>query len=98
MIQNIMIQSFKDKRTATVGQGKMPKGFPANQFKRTRAMISALAAATVLADLRFPPGNHLEKLSGGRAGQHSVRINKQWRKCFKWTSHGPENVEFTDYH
>jgi len=76
----------------------LQKGFPADQFKRTRAMLTALNAATRLDDLRFPPGNHLEKLSGDRAGQHSVRVNRQWRICFTWTESGPEDVEFTDYH
>jgi toxin HigB-1 len=49
-------------------------------------------------DLRFPPGNHLEELKGDRAGQHSVRINGQWRICFFWTATGPADVEFIDYH
>ena len=57
-----------------------------------------LDAAEVLADLRVPPGNRLEKLSGDRAGQYSIRINQQWRICFRWTDAGPEGVEITDYH
>ena len=57
-----------------------------------------LDAAESLADLRVPPGNRLEKLSGGRAGQHSIRINDQWRICFRWTKVGPEEIEITDYH
>lgn len=61
-------------------------------------MLTALNAAAELEDLRFPPGNHLEKLRGSRAGQHSVRINRQWRICFVWTDGGPENVEIVDYH
>ena len=51
-----------------------------------------------LADLTVPPGNRLEKLAGDRAGQHSIRINRQWRICFRWTDAGPEDVEITDYH
>ena len=54
--------------------------------------------ATDLRDLKSPPGNRLEALSGDRAGQHSIRINGQWRVCFRWTAAGPENVEIVDYH
>jgi len=57
-----------------------------------------LDAAEVLADLRVPPGSRLEKLAGDRAGQYSIRINQQWRICFRWTDAGPEDVEITDYH
>jgi proteic killer suppression protein len=57
-----------------------------------------LDAAEVLADLRVPPGNRLEKLVGDRSGQYSIRINQQWRICFRWTDAGPEDVEITDYH
>jgi proteic killer suppression protein len=57
-----------------------------------------LDAAEVLADLRVPPGNRLEKLVGDRAGQYSIRVNQQWRICFRWTDSGPEDVEMTDYH
>ena len=57
-----------------------------------------LDAAETLADLRVPPGNRLEKLAGDRAGQHSIRINPQWRICFRWTDAGPEDAEITDYH
>lgn len=61
-------------------------------------MLSAMNAAVVLGDLRFPPGNHLEDLKGNRTGQHSVRINEQWRICFVWTDLGPADVEIVDYH
>ena len=57
-----------------------------------------LDAAEVLADLRVPPGNRLEKLAGDREGQYSIRVNQQWRICFRWTDAGPEDVEITDYH
>ena len=63
-----------------------------------RGKLSQLAAATTLEFLRSPPGNHLEALSGDRVGQHSVRINKQWRVCFVWTAEGPADVEIVDYH
>jgi toxin HigB-1 len=55
-------------------------------------------AAETLNDLRVPPGNHLEQLTGSRAGQHSIRVNDQWRICFTWTGAGPADVEITDYH
>jgi proteic killer suppression protein len=78
--------------------GSFGKGFPSDLVKRTTAMLTALDAAVVLEDLRFPPGNHLEALKGDRNGQHSVRINRQWRICFRWTPNGPEDVEIVDYH
>lgn len=79
-------------------KGKYGKGFPDDLAKRTRAMLTALDAVVVVDDLRFPPGNHLEELKGNRAGQHSVRINQQWRVCFVWTASGPADVEIIDYH
>jgi toxin HigB-1 len=60
--------------------------------------LAMLDAAEVLADLRVPPGNRLEKLTGNRAGQYSIRINRQWRICFSWSDAGPEDVEIVDYH
>ena len=93
-----MIISTRGKLAAGEVQGRYGKGFPADLVKRTRAMLTALDAAVQLEDLRFPPGNHLEALSGDRAGQHSVRINGQWRICFIWTDQGPDAVEIVDYH
>ena len=93
-----MIISTKGKLAANAVQDRYGKGFPADLVKRTRAMLTAMDAATVLEDLRFPPGNHLEELKGGRSGQHSVHINKQWRICFVWTDQGPCDVEIVDYH
>lgn len=60
--------------------------------------LAMLDAAEVLDDLRIPPGNRLELLRGDRSGQHSIRINQQWRICFTWTDAGPEQVEIVDYH
>ncbi|HEX5360777.1 MAG TPA: type II toxin-antitoxin system RelE/ParE family toxin, partial [Fluviicoccus sp.] len=60
--------------------------------------LAMLDAAQTLSFLRSPPGNRLEALRGDRAGQHSIRINDQWRLCFIWTADGPENVEIVDYH
>jgi proteic killer suppression protein len=93
-----MIISTRGKRAEQAMTGQFGKGFPADLVKRTRAILSALDAAEVLEDLRFPPGNHLEALSGNRAGQHSVRINGRWRICFVWTDRGPADVEIVDYH
>ena len=93
-----MIVSTRGKLAADAVRDRYGKGFPTDLVKRTRAMLSAMNAATVLEDLRFPPGNHLEELKGDRAGQHSVRINDQWRICFVWTDQGPADVEIVDYH
>jgi proteic killer suppression protein len=93
-----MIQSAKGKLTRDAIEGRFGKGFPADLVKRTRVLLSALQAAARLDDLRFPPGNRLEALVGDRAGQHSIRINDQWRLCFVWTEAGPAEVEIVDYH
>ena len=93
-----MIVRTRGKRAAAAVRNRYGKGFPSDLVKRTRAILSALDAAVVLEDLRFPPGNHLEALKGDRAGQHSVRINDQWRICFVWTEQGPADVEIVDYH
>jgi len=98
VIHDLMIVSTKGKRAANAVANRFGKAFPADLVKRMRAMLSALDAAMVLEDLRFPPGNHLEGLMGDRAGQHSVRINNQWRICFVWTDQGPAEVEIVDYH
>jgi proteic killer suppression protein len=93
-----MIISTNGKAAANAVEGVYGKGFPSDLVKRTKAMLTALDAAAALEDLRFPPGNHLEELKGNRAGQHSVRINDQWRICFVWTAAGPADVEIVDYH
>ena len=93
-----MIGSVKGKLARNAVDGRFGKGFPSNLINRTRAMLTALNAAVVLDDLRFPPGNHLEALRGERQGQHSVRINQQWRICFNWTDQGATEVEIVDYH
>ncbi len=93
-----MIRSFKDKRTRSIDDGSIRKGFPAYLVRRAQQLLALLDAAKDLSDLRSPPGNRLEKLSGDREEQYSIRINIQWRICFVWTDAGPENVEITDYH
>lgn len=93
-----MIKAFRDKRTEAVFEGESPKGFPANLVKVARRKLRYLHAAVSLEDLRSPPGNRLEALSGDRKGQHSIRVNEQFRVCFVWTTDGPTDVEITDYH
>ena len=93
-----MIKRFKDRVTEQVSKGESPKGFPANLVKVARRKLGYLNAAVDLNDLRSPPGNHLERLKGGRKGQQSIRINDQFRICFIWTDEGPNEVVITDYH
>ena len=93
------IQHFKDGRCARLLQGEDPgRGFPTDLKRRTSNKLRLLDEAQGLDDLRDPPGNHLEALSGDRAGQHSIRVNRQFRICFRWTAEGPTDVEFVDYH
>ena len=93
-----MIQSFRDRATETVFAGRCPKGFPADLLKAARRKLEVLNAAERLEDLRIPAGNKLHPLSKDRAGQHAIRINDQFRVCFRWTDAGPAEVEITDYH
>lgn len=92
-----MIASFKDKDTETLASGKRVARFQA--FERVaRRKLRQLEIAGSLDDLRVPPGNRLDALQGDRAGQHSIRINEQYRVCFVWTSAGAQDVEIVDYH
>jgi proteic killer suppression protein len=93
-----LIASFKGKFSAAVSAGRCPKGFPADLLRPAQRRLAALIAATDLNDLRVPPGNRLEGLSGDRAGQHSIRVNDQWRICFHWIDGRAEAVEIVDYH
>ncbi len=93
-----MIRSYKDALTETVARGVCPKGFPADILKVAIRKLTMIEAAHMLDDLRSPPGNRLEALKGNRAGQHSIRINDQWRICFVWSDGGAERVEIVDYH
>jgi proteic killer suppression protein len=92
-----MIQSFSCKDTEALYEGKRPKRFRAIQTVAERK-LSQLDAAQTLEFLRSPPGNQLEALKRDRKGQHSIRINDQWRVCFVWTDYGPARVEIVDYH
>jgi toxin HigB-1 len=93
-----MIQGFKDKRTETLFKTAKPKGFPPAIASRARRKLMMLNAALSLNDLIAPPGNRLELLSGDRAGQHSIRVNEQWRICFRWRDGDAHEVEICDYH
>jgi proteic killer suppression protein len=93
-----MIRSFKGKHVEAIASGRSGKGFPADLVAPARRKLKWLDAAAELRDLRSPPGNRLEALSGDRVGQHSIRINDQWRICFRWSDGGADDVEIIDYH
>lgn len=93
-----MIASKRDKRIDLILAGTCPKGFPADLMRVAVRKLLILDAATTLATLRVPPANHLEALSGDRKGQHSIRINAQWRICFVWQDGDALDVEIVDYH
>lgn len=92
-----MIRSFRCPDTQALYETGKSKRFGTITKVATRKLTQLDAAAT-LEFLRSPPGNRLEALDGDRKGQHSIRINDQWRICFRWTATGPENVEIVDYH
>ncbi len=93
-----MIKSFADKRTAAIFAGLCPKGTPADVANTARRKLAMIDRAVDLEDLRSPPGNRLEALKGDRQEQHSIRVNDQWRLCFRWADRAAEDVEFCDYH
>jgi proteic killer suppression protein len=97
-----MIQSFRDQGTRDVFDRKnskrATKTCPVDFWSVARRKLDQLNQAEVLEDLRVPPGNRLEALKRDRKGQHSIRINDQFRVCFRWTRLGPEDVEIVDYH
>lgn len=93
-----MIRSFADKETERVFKGQYSRRLPVDIQKRAKMRLDRIAAATDLNDLRVPPSHRLEKLSGDREGQHSIRINQQWRICFRWQAGHAFDVEITDYH
>lgn len=92
-----MILSFKSRDALAIYEGKRVAKF-ANIHDVVTRKLQMMDAAPVLEALRSPPGNRLEALSGDRKGQHSIRINQQWRICFIWTDNGPTEVEIVDYH
>jgi proteic killer suppression protein len=93
-----MIRSFRGKHVEAIAAGQAPKGFPPDLVAAARRKLKWLDAAAELRDLRSPPGNRLEALVGDRDGQHSIRINDQWRICFRWSDGGADHVEIVDYH
>ena len=93
-----MIRSFANKATEQLSQRKRVKSIDPRIERVALRKLRQLNAAVALEDLRVPPGNRLERLQGDRFGQHSIRINDQWRVCFRWTDSGPEEVEIVDYH
>jgi proteic killer suppression protein len=93
-----VIRSFADKRTAVLFAGYAVRELPNQIQRRARAKLLAVDSARRLDDLRVPPGNRLEALHGDRSGQHSIRINDQWRICFEWREGAAWDVEIADYH
>ena len=93
-----MIRSFRDKRTEQLFRTSTIRGLPTQIIDRARRKLMALNAAHVLDDLRVPPSNRLEALKGDRLGQYSIRINDQWRICFRRADGHAADVEICDYH
>ncbi len=93
-----MIDSFKCKETEKIWNRKFSKKFPTEIQKLARRKLVAISISDSIQDLRQPPSNQLEKLDGDRKGQHSIRINMQWRICFKWSGGKASRVEIVDYH
>lgn len=93
-----MIQTFRDKDTERLFNREPVKKFPPPVKRPALRKLLLLDAAESLNDLRVPPGNRLEKLHGDREGQHGIRINNQWRVCFRWEASDAFEVEITDYH
>jgi len=92
-----MIRSFKCRESEALANGDRVKRF-VNIEAVARRKLRQLEISTRLEDLKVPPGNRLEALKGRRAGQYGIRINDQWRVCFRWTAAGAEDVEIIDYH
>jgi toxin HigB-1 len=93
-----MIRSFRSKETERIWHARRSRKFPVNIQDRALRKLRQLDAAVTIDDLRNPPGNQLEALKGDRAGQMSIRINDQWRICFRWVDGDATDVEITDYH
>lgn len=93
-----MLQSFADKDTEQVWRRERSRRLDATVQRAALRKLLILDAAETLGDLRIPPGNRLERLAGDRAGQYSIRVNDQWRICFRWSAAGGDDVEIVDYH
>ena len=92
------MNQFKDKDAERLFTGQTVRRLPPDIQRRARMRVQRVVAARELADLRLPPSHRLEALRGDRKGQHSIRINDQWRVCFRWTGRGAMDIEITDYH
>jgi proteic killer suppression protein len=93
-----VIKSFRGKTAEQIHYGRRAPRFPAELYRIAQRKLAMIDAATSLEDLRVPPSNHLESLRGDRKGEHSIRINDQWRICFIWKDGNAYGVEVTDYH
>lgn len=93
-----MIKSFADRDTERLFAREPVRRYPVELRRVMLRKLVAVDAAEALDDLRIPPGNRLEELRGDRAGQHSIRVNDQWRICFRWQDANPYDVEIVDYH
>lgn len=93
-----MIRSFKDKQTERLFLSGRAKGLPGDILERAERKLTSLNAAKIVDDLRVPPSNRLERLRGDRDGQFSIRINDQWRICFRFADGDAHDVEICDYH
>ncbi len=93
-----MIVGFRSAETEHIWQGRFSRSLPQDIQQTALRKLRILHNAKVIGDLGVPPNNRLEALKGDRAGQHSIRINQQWRICFVWTQGGPDHVEIVDYH
>ena len=93
-----MIRSFRTRDAEVLFRRETVRRLPLDLQRAALRKLLMLNRAQTLQDLRVPPGNHLEALHGGRLGQHSIRINEQWRICFRWAEGDAHDVEFVDYH
>lgn len=93
-----MIKSFRDRDTEQIFNRRRVRRLGTDVQKAALRKLRMLDAATSIDDLRVPPGNRLERLRGDRAGQHSIRVNRQWRICFRWETGDAHDVEIVDYH
>jgi proteic killer suppression protein len=94
----LMIKSFKDKHAETIARGQVARKLPRDMQRNALKKLRQIDAAEVIDDLRIPPGNRLEALKGNRTGQYSMRINDQWRICFRFEAGSAFDVEIIDYH
>ncbi|MDN3520742.1 type II toxin-antitoxin system RelE/ParE family toxin [Halomonas ramblicola] len=93
-----MIKHFKDRQAETIARGNVSRKLPQDMQRQALKKLRLLDAAATLDDLRIPPGNRLEALRGDREGRYSIRINDQWRLCFRFSDGDAYEVEIVDYH